>query len=87
MSRSQHHLGLGAFGTNRNANDVPGVQYCARDASSVNGPFTLVSGVIPGPSFGTNSYTTGQVYLVRSLKLQTSGSGTYTNISQGAFWP
>jgi hypothetical protein len=77
----------GGLALNWNTNSAPGVQYSVYNASSVNGPFTPVSGVIPGPSFGTNNYTTGQVYLVRGLKLQTSGSGTYTNISQGAFWP
>jgi hypothetical protein len=39
------------------------------------------------PSITDSPYSAGTTYMVRGLKLQTAGSGTYTNISQGSFWP
>ncbi|MDB6040976.1 MAG: hypothetical protein JWM99_4817, partial [Verrucomicrobiales bacterium] len=55
-------------------------------STSPDGPFTRLTTVpIPGASFadatGAGSYT----YMVRAIKLEISGSGTYFNASQGAF--
>jgi hypothetical protein len=66
---------------------APGVKYYVYSSANPAGPFTRVT---PAPitegSFADKG-PAGQTYLVRALQLVTSGCGTYTNISQGAFWP
>lgn len=56
-------------------------------ATSANGPFTKISGNTPIVNlfFTDASPVSGAVYMVRAVKLEQSGSGTYLNLSQGAF--
>jgi hypothetical protein len=57
--------------------------YCS---TSVNGPFTRVSGnLLAAPTFIDTASPAGAIYMVRAVKLETSGSGTYYNASQGIF--
>jgi hypothetical protein len=57
-------------------------------STSVNGPFTrLTSNVLTTPTFVDNSSPGGAIYMVRAVKLESSGSGTYYNASQGIFYP
>jgi hypothetical protein len=59
--------------------------YYVYRASSANGPFTRISGSSPIQSlfFTDVAGTAGSVYMVRAVKLEQSGSGTYLNLSQG----
>ncbi len=54
-------------------------------ANSVNGPFTRISGLAPVQVLSLTDPlgTAGNVYMVRAVKLEQSGSGTYLNLSQG----
>jgi hypothetical protein len=54
-------------------------------ASSANGPFTRISGSSPISNlyFTDAAGSAGSVYMVRAVKLEQSGSGTYLNLSQG----
>ncbi len=57
-------------------------------ATSAAGPFSPVSGsLVTGTAFVDRSGTPGQTYhyQVRTVKLETSASGTYLNSSQGIF--
>jgi hypothetical protein len=56
-------------------------------ASSRAGPFVRITATsVAGASYTDASPPAGnKIYLVRGLKLTQSGSGSYTNISQGAF--
>ena len=56
-------------------------------ATSANGPFTKISGNTPISNlfFTDPAPLSGGVYMVRAVKLEQSGSGTYLNLSQGAF--
>jgi hypothetical protein len=56
-------------------------------ASSVSGPFTnrLNASPVAGSPFSAPSHIPGMVYGVRALKSVSTGSGSYTNISQAAF--
>jgi len=65
-----------------------GIQgYNVYRGSSGNGPFTRISSTVPISNlfFTDNSGTAGSVYMVRAVKLEQSGSGTYLNLSQGTF--
>lgn len=55
--------------------------------SSPAGPFTRVSGASPlaATTFHDLNGSAANTYMVRALKLETSGSGTYYNLSQGLF--
>jgi hypothetical protein len=55
-------------------------------ATSLSGPFTrATTSLLVDPSYTDhNAGATGN-YMVRALKLETSASGTYFNLSQGAF--
>jgi hypothetical protein len=53
-----------------------------------NGYFIRLTGApIAATSFTDPSYATGATYMVRAIKLERSGSGTYFNGSQGVFFP
>lgn len=53
-----------------------------------NSAFTrLTSSPISGTSFSDNNYAAGTTYMVRAVKLERSGGGTYFNGSQGVFFP
>jgi hypothetical protein len=47
----------------------------------------LTSSPVSNTSFTDSNYSSGAVYMVRAIKLEQSGSGTYYNASQGAFFP
>ena len=59
--------------------------YAVYRSGSANGPFTKVSGssLVPSLFFTDPSGTAGNFYMVRAVKLEQSGSGTYLNPSQG----
>jgi hypothetical protein len=59
--------------------------YSVYRSSSEAGPFTRVSGetLVQGNRFTDASGLANSVYMVRALKLETSASGTYYNLSQG----
>lgn len=60
--------------------------YYVYRAPSANGPFTrLTPTPVTGTSWLDNSASGTQSYMVRAIKLETSASGTYYNLSQGAF--
>ena len=61
--------------------------YYVYRSTSQNGPFTSpVSGLITGTAFPDTMAPSGQnFYLVRGAKLNTSGSGTYWNLTQPAY--
>jgi len=56
-------------------------------APTAAGPFTRLTPTTPvaPTTFTDNAPTNGSVYMVRAIKLETSGSGTYLNPSQGIF--
>jgi|GEM_PF-608354 len=57
-------------------------------ATSTNGPFSRISGsLIGGTSFTDSSASSGvtYTYMVRAVKLEVAGSGSYFNASQGIF--
>ncbi len=62
----------------------PNCQFYVYSASSLQGPFTRVSG--PSPNTSANVSNPG-VLMVRAAKDVTSGSATYNNFSQGSFYP
>jgi hypothetical protein len=71
---------------NWNASTDSNIQgYVVYRASSVNGPFTKISGTSLLSTLGISDATgaAGMVYMVRAVKLETSGSGTYFNPSEG----
>lgn len=62
--------------------------YAILRANSISGPFASVGGsLVAGTSFVDQSGTPGQSYhyQVRTVKLETSASGSYFNSSQGVF--
>lgn len=69
------------------ASPDPGVHgYVVYRGASEAGPFTRVSGGnAVGLGFTDPSGTSSSVYMVRAVKIETSGSGTYYNLSQGIF--
>jgi hypothetical protein len=55
-------------------------------ASSPKGPFTrLTAAPITETTFTDSQVSLAATYMVRGLKLETSGSGTYYNLSEGPF--
>jgi hypothetical protein len=64
------------------------VGYRVYRGTSAAGPFAGISGDLPAnaTTFTDPSGAAGWTYLVRALKLERSGSGTYFNLSQGIFW-
>lgn len=61
--------------------------YYVYRSTSANGPFTRVSAnLLTAPTFVDSSAPAGAIYMVRAVKLETSGSGTYYNPSQGVFY-
>lgn len=64
------------------------VGYHVYRGSGPRGYFTRVtSSPITSTSFNDGAFTSGTVYMVRAIKLERSGSGTYFNASQGIFFP
>lgn len=68
------------------SSDDPIVGYHVYRASFPLGPYTrLNSNLISGTSYRDADGTSDRYYMVRAVKLETSGSGTYYNASQGVF--
>jgi hypothetical protein len=68
------------------ASPEPGVQtYAVYVAPTAAGPFTKVAASVSGTTYTHAGGSTGSVYMVRALKLETVPSGSYYNASQGAF--
>jgi hypothetical protein len=69
------------------SNDTAIQGYNVYRANSLNGPFAKISGATPVPTlfFVDPAPVSGAVYMVRTVKLEQSGSGTYLNLSQGIF--
>ncbi|MDB6032281.1 MAG: hypothetical protein JWM16_2619, partial [Verrucomicrobiales bacterium] len=62
------------------------VGYHVYSAPNLAGPYTrLTSSPVTGTTFNHSGGTASTVYMVRAVKLETSGSGTYYNASQGVF--
>lgn len=66
--------------------DIQG--YLVYRGSGPGGTFTkLTSSPITSTSFTDSAYSANATYMVRAVKLERSGSGTYYNPSQGVFFP
>lgn len=62
------------------------VGYYVYRGSSEMGPFTrITANHITGTTFQDSGGTLSSVYMLRALKLESSASGTYFNLSQGLF--
>jgi hypothetical protein len=62
------------------------IGYHVYSAPNLAGPYTrLTSAPVTGASFNHSAGTASTVYMVRAIKLEAGGSGTYYNASQGAF--
>ena len=62
--------------------------YYVYRSTAANGPFERVTAnLLTAPTFVDAASPAGAVYMVRAVKLETSGSGTYYNASQGIFYP
>ena len=61
--------------------------YYVYRANSANGPFTRISGsqLLTTAGFYDSTGASSHTYMVRAVKLESSGSGTYYNPSQGVF--
>ncbi len=69
-----------------NDSDIQG--YHVYRGGGPNGTFTRLTGSpINSTSFTDSSYPGNGTYMVRAVKLERSGSGTYFNASQGVFYP
>src|SRR5581483_6418647 len=65
-----------------------GLGYYVYRSANAAGPFTRISSsLVSGTSYTDNNAPAGSYYMVRAVKLESSASGTYTNASEGAFWP
>ncbi len=68
--------------------DTDIVGYNVYRANSSAGPFArLNANLLTAPAFTDPGASASSVYMVRAIKLETSGSGTYYNASQGVFYP
>lgn len=68
------------------ASDDTVLGYHVYRAERANGPFSrLTSAPLTLTAFADAHPPLGATYMVRGLKLETSGSGSYYNLSQGAF--
>jgi len=77
----------GAGGVNLSWNASPDtvLGYYVYSAPTAAGPFSrLTTNLVTGSSYTVSSVTTN-VYMVRAVKLEVSGSGSYYNASQGIF--
>jgi hypothetical protein len=63
------------------------MRYFVYRGAGAEGPFALVTPDAIAETAWTDAESPeGTVYMVRSVKLQTTSSGTYWNLGQGAFW-
>jgi len=68
------------------ASDDSVLGYHVYRSNTPKGPFTrLTAGPVTSTSFTDPNPVLSSTYMVRGLKLETSGSGTYYNLSQGSF--
>jgi fibronectin type 3 domain-containing protein len=92
LSPVQPVAGLSASGSGKarlswNASPDSNIQgYYIYRASSSDGPYSRIkSDFVTGTSFSDPVSSGTYVYMVRAIKLEQSGGGTYLNPSQGAF--
>jgi hypothetical protein len=85
LAISQSSPGFSLTWTQSSDPDVLG--YIVYRAPAEEGPFTRISGPIAlsSTSFKDPDGLASSVYMVRALKLETAGSGSYYNLSQGIF--
>jgi hypothetical protein len=75
------------FTLNWTPSDDSVVGYYVYGASNPTGPFKRLAGVpLTATSYMDRSGVEAAEYMVRAVKLETSGSGSYYNPSQGAFY-
>jgi hypothetical protein len=77
--------GTGVVLTWQNSSDSAIQGYNVYRATSANGPFTKVNSAPIQSNTFTESENLGSTYMVRAVKLESTPSGTYFNLSQGAF--
>jgi len=77
--------GAGGVDLNWNASPDTVVGYHVYRAPTVAGPFTRLNGSLLTSTNYTDPVVTTNVYMVRAVKLEVSGSGSYYNASQGIF--
>src|SRR5262249_38539132 len=64
----------------------PVLGYYVYSSPSLNGPFTrLTTTPVAATNYADATSPAGSTYMVRAVKLETSASGSYYNLSQGAF--
>jgi hypothetical protein len=65
-----------------------GCQYYVYESPNRYGPYTRAAGPISNASITFTAQPNSTAFMVRAGKSVTSGSATYENLSQGAFyWP
>jgi hypothetical protein len=67
-----------------NSSDTGVHQYYVSRANHIDSTFTVI-GITSDSTFTDSFPMASNIYMVRASKLQTSGSGTYYNLSQGIF--
>ena len=67
------------------AADEPIAGYHVYRGPAAEGPYSRLTPVPTGTGFADLSTTSERFYMVRAVKLETSGGGTYFNASQGSF--
>lgn len=69
----------------QNSSDSAIQGYHVYRSSTPNGPFTRVNTDPIQANTFTDSESSGSTYMIRAIKLESTSSGTYFNLSQGAF--
>ena len=77
--------GVGGVNLNWNASPDAVIGYHVYRATNAAGPFTRLNGSLLTSTNYTDPVVTTNVYMVRAVKLEVSGSGSYYNASQGIF--
>lgn len=77
--------GSGGVELNWNASPDTVLGYHVYRAPTAAGPFTRLNGSLLTSTSYTDPVVTTNVYMVRAVKLEVSGSGSYYNASQGIF--
>ena len=75
----------GGVDLNWNASPDTVIGYHVYRAPTVTGPFARLNADLLGGTNYTDPVVSTNVYMVRAVKLEVSGSGSYTNASQGIF--
>lgn len=77
--------GGGGMDLRWNASADTVVGYHVYSAPTAGGPFTRLNSVLLTSTNYTDSFGATNIYMVRAVKLEVSGSGSYWNASQGIF--